>query len=82
MLVLLQRVRVPTPYNNVLKVLPKLVARPEVAWIRKVEERKVLCQVVLDRRACQNNTSLDVQAGERLEGLGLCANYEISLMGG
>lgn len=65
-LLLLCRIRVPALQNGILVILAELEPRAQDSWIGKAEKGEVLGEVILNRRAGQQNTALDIDGIEGL----------------
>jgi hypothetical protein len=63
---------VSTPENLRLEVALEVELRTQILGVGKVEEGKVLRQVVLDRSSGEDDSALDIESGESLEGESVC----------
>ena len=78
LLLLVGRLAIATFGDRVLKVFVEVNLGAEVARVAKVEEREVLVEVVLDRRAREDDAALAVEVVQRRVRLVLCGGGVVS----
>jgi hypothetical protein len=62
-----RRIRIAATNDGILEILPEIAFGSKEVGIRKVKQRKIFREIILDRCSREDDPTLDVEAVERLE---------------